>query len=86
MGSTRLKAGTAQKMALNMISTGVMVRAGRTFGNLMTDMRASNIKLRKRASVIVTEATGLPLDQAVELLDRSGGEMKTAIAAALLKR
>jgi len=80
-GSTRLKAATAQKIALNMISTAVMVRAGRTFGNLMTDMQAGNIKLRVRAARIVSEATGLDQAAATALLDRCGGEMKTAIAA-----
>jgi len=84
MGSTRLRAGTAQKLILNMITTGVMVRAGRTFGNLMTDMQASNIKLRGRAQVIVAEATGLPLAAAAELLTHCNGEIKTAIAAELL--
>jgi len=83
-GSTRLKAGSAQKMALNMISTGVMARVGRTYGNLMTDMRMSNIKLRGRAVRIVADATGLDETAARDLLERCGGEMKTAIAAALL--
>lgn len=85
MGSTRLKAGTAQKLVLNMISTGVMVRVGRTYSNLMTNMQMSNIKLRKRAEVIVAEATGLDLAAAADLLTRCDGDMKTAIAAALLK-
>lgn len=84
MGSTRLRAGTAQKMILNMLTTGVMVRAGRTFGNLMTDMQSSNSKLRGRAQLIVAEATGLPIDQAAALLERCAGEMKTAVAAQLL--
>jgi N-acetylmuramic acid 6-phosphate etherase len=83
-GSTRLKAGTAQKLALNMISTGIMVRVGKTFGNLMTDMQASNIKLRNRAIVIVGDATGLSQAEAEALLTACDGEMKTAIAAALL--
>jgi N-acetylmuramic acid 6-phosphate etherase len=83
MGSTRLKAGTAQKMALNMITTGVMVRVGRTFDNLMTDMRISNAKLSERAVVIVSEATGLPMAEARTLLERCNGEMKTAIVCAL---
>lgn len=83
-GSTRLKAGTAQKMVLNMISTGVMVRAGRTFGNLMTDMQASNLKLHHRAKVIVAEATGFSIEEAATLLDQCNHEIKTAIAAALL--
>jgi len=55
-GSTRLKAGTAQKMVLNMLSTGVMIRLGKTYGNLMVDVRASNVKLRKRARRIVAAA------------------------------
>jgi N-acetylmuramic acid 6-phosphate etherase len=84
MGSTRLRAGTAQKLVLNMLTTGVMVRVGRTFGNLMTDMQASNIKLQGRARVIVSEATGVDNRTAGELLTRSDGEIKTAIAMALL--
>jgi len=84
MGSTRLKAGTAQKLVLNMISTGIMMRVGKTYGNLMVDMQMSNIKLRKRAEVIVAEATELPLVEAADLLERCAGEMKTAIGSYLL--
>lgn len=84
MGSTRLKAGTAQKLALNMLSTGVMLRVGRIYENLMTDMRAANIKLRERAAVIVAEAAALDLAQAREVLNACDGEMKTAIVAARL--
>lgn len=84
MGSTRLKAGTAQKLALNMLSTGVMLRAGRMYENLMTDMRAANLKLRERAAVIVAEAAQLDLAQARDILDACDGEMKTAIVAARL--
>ena len=62
-GSTRLKAGTAQKMVLNMLSTGTMIRLGKTFGNLMVDLRATNSKLRRRAIRIVQEATGLDQSQ-----------------------
>ena len=58
-GSTRLKAGTAQKMVLNMLSTATMVRLGKTFGNLMVDVRATNQKLRERALSILAQATGL---------------------------
>src|SRR5262249_44492428 len=58
-GSTRLKAGTATKLVLNMLSTGAMVRLGKTFGNLMVDLRATNEKLRHRTNRIVREATGL---------------------------
>ncbi len=82
MGSTRLKAGTAQKLALNMLSTGVMLRVGRIYENLMTDMRAANLKLRERAAVIVAEAANLDLAQAREILSACDGEMKTAILAA----
>ncbi len=82
-GSTRLKAGTAQKMVLNMISTGVMIRLGKTYSNLMVDVQPSNIKLRQRARRIVAEATGLSLEQATEILQACEGEVKTAIVAVL---
>ena len=78
-GSTRLKAGTAQKMVLNMLSTGSMILLGKTFGNLMVDVRATNYKLHQRALNIVTEATGATREQAEVLLQKSGGEVKTAI-------
>lgn len=81
-GSTRLKAGTAQKMVLNMLSTGVMVLLGKTFGNLMVDVQATNQKLHQRAVGIVRQATGLEPDAAEALLGASGGEVKTAILAA----
>jgi N-acetylmuramic acid 6-phosphate etherase len=82
-GSTRLKAGTAQKMALNMISTAVMIRLGKTYSNLMVDVQPSNIKLRQRARRIVAEATGLDLQRASEILSACNGEVKTAIVAVL---
>ncbi|HET9659616.1 MAG TPA: N-acetylmuramic acid 6-phosphate etherase [Thermomicrobiales bacterium] len=82
-GSTRLKAGTAQKMVLNMLSTGTMIRLGKTFGNLMVDVNASNAKLRERAIRIVQEATGLPRAEAAAALETAGGETKTAIVAVL---
>jgi N-acetylmuramic acid 6-phosphate etherase len=78
-GSTRLKAGTAQKMVLNMLSTGVMILLGKTYGNLMVDVQATNAKLRARALRVVTAATALGDDEAAVLLDRAGGEAKTAI-------
>ncbi|HEY8446834.1 MAG TPA: N-acetylmuramic acid 6-phosphate etherase [Thermomicrobiales bacterium] len=80
-GSTRLKAGTAQKMVLNMLSTGAMVRLGKTFGNLMVDLQATNSKLRARAVRIVQAATGLDHDEAAAALSLAGGEVKTAIVA-----
>jgi N-acetylmuramic acid 6-phosphate etherase len=82
-GSTRLKAGTAQKVVLNLISTIAMVRIGKTFGNLMVDMRATNAKLRDRARRIVTEATGIEPDAAAAALDAAGGDVKTAIVMVL---
>jgi len=78
-GSTRLKAGTAQKMVLNMLSTGVMILLGKTFGNLMVDIQATNQKLHRRAISIVRQATGVDEDAAEGLLSVSGGEVKTAI-------
>jgi len=82
-GSTRLKAGTAQKMVLNMISTGVMIRLGKTYSNLMVDVQPTNIKLRQRARRIVAEAAGLTLEQAARILQACDGEVKTAIVAVL---
>jgi N-acetylmuramic acid 6-phosphate etherase len=82
-GSTRLKAGTVQKVVVNALSTLVMVRTGRTFGNLMVDLRASNAKLRDRARRIVSSATGTDLAAAGLLLDAAGGEVKTAIVTGL---
>ncbi|MFJ8230637.1 N-acetylmuramic acid 6-phosphate etherase [Streptomyces sp. NPDC094448] len=82
-GSTRLKAGTAQKLVLNMISTITMIRLGKTYGNLMVDLRASNDKLRARSRRIVSYATGAP-DEAVEAaLEATGGEVKPAILTLL---
>ncbi|MGH2534555.1 MAG: N-acetylmuramic acid 6-phosphate etherase [Thermomicrobiales bacterium] len=82
-GSTRLKAGTAQKMVLNMLSTGTMILLGKTFGNLMVDMRPTNAKLRARAIRIVGLATGLDESEAAALLRDCDHEVKTAIVAAL---
>ncbi len=81
-GSTRMKAGTAQKMVLNMLSTGTMILLGKTFGNLMVDVQAMNYKLQQRALSIVRQATGSDEDTARTLLETSGGEVKTAILAA----
>lgn len=78
-GSTRMKAGTATKMVLNMLSTGAMVQMGKTYGNLMVDMNATNVKLTERAKRIVSTLTGLPSDGAKQLLDACGGEVKTAV-------
>ena len=82
-GSTRLKAGTAQKMVLNMISTGVMIRLGKTYGNLMVDVQATNAKLQARARRIVAEACGVSAEQAGALLRACDGQVKVAIVAHL---
>ncbi|MCM6776414.1 N-acetylmuramic acid 6-phosphate etherase [Nocardia sp. CDC159] len=82
-GSTRLKAGTAQKLVCNMISTAVMVRSGKVYGNLMVDLNPSNTKLRDRARRIVAEATGVDTAAAAALLDAAGGHSKTAIVMQL---
>jgi len=78
-GSTRMKAGTATKMVLNMLSTGVMVRTGATFGNLMVNVRPTNAKLVDRAHRIIAAATGCDLATATDLLTASGDNVKTAI-------
>lgn len=78
-GSTRLKAGTAQKMVLNMLSTGAMILLGKTFGNLMVDVQATNYKLRQRALSIVRQATGLDAQAVEHLLASAGDDVKTAI-------
>ena len=81
-GSTRLKAGTAQKIALNALSTAVMVRLGKVHENLMVDVVASNQKLRRRALRLVREVAGVGEARAGELLDASGGRVKVAIVMA----
>jgi N-acetylmuramic acid 6-phosphate etherase len=78
-----MKAGTAQKLVLNTLSTAVMIRLGKTFGNLMVDVRPLNSKLRRRSAGIVASATGLPHDQARAVLEAAGGEPKTAIVMVL---
>jgi len=78
-GSTRMKAGTATKMVLNMLSTGAMIGLGKTFGNLMVDLRATNTKLADRARRIVREITKLSPAESEKLLLECGGEVKTAI-------
>jgi N-acetylmuramic acid 6-phosphate etherase len=82
-GSTRLKAGTAQKLVLNIISTIAMVRLGKTFGNHMVDVVASNEKLHARVRSIVRTATGAPPAAVDDALARSGGDAKVAIVALL---
>jgi N-acetylmuramic acid 6-phosphate etherase len=78
-GSTRLKAGTAQKMVLNMISTATMVRLGYVTGNRMTNMRPSNVKLRARSERILAAETGLDETAAREALNTAGGDLRVAL-------
>ncbi|MBG0854380.1 N-acetylmuramic acid 6-phosphate etherase [Streptomyces spinoverrucosus] len=78
-GSTRLKAGTAQKLVLNMLSTITMIRLGKTYGNLMVDVRASNEKLRARSRRIVALATGASDEEIERALVATDGEVKAAI-------
>jgi len=78
-GSTRMKAGTATKLVLNMITTGAMIRLGKTYGNLMVDLRATNNKLVDRSQRIVMEVCGVSRDEATKLLERAGKSVKLAI-------
>jgi N-acetylmuramic acid 6-phosphate etherase len=80
-GSTRLKAGTATKMVLNMLTTGAMVLLGKTYGNLMVDLKATNTKLVARTRRIVAMLTGLSEEKAEARLAQCGGELKTAVVA-----
>ncbi len=82
-GSTRLKAGSAQKMILNMISTAAFILAGKTWGNLMADVQITNEKLADRARRIVMTASGCGEEEAAALLEASGNDTKTALVMAL---
>ena len=81
-GSTRMKAGTATKLVLNTLTTGAMIRLGKTYGNLMVDLRAWNEKLVDRSQRIVMETTGLDRGAAREVIDAADGRVKTAIVMA----
>jgi len=81
-GSTRMKAGSATKLALNTISTTLMVRSGRVHENLMVDVKATNAKLRDRAARIVSTLTGAGREEAFELVERAGGRVKVAVVMA----
>jgi N-acetylmuramic acid 6-phosphate etherase len=78
-GSTRMKAGTATKLVLNTISTGAMILLGKVYGNLMVDLRVTSRKLRDRGERILMEILGVDRERAGELLEASGGHVKTAI-------
>ncbi|MGZ4469491.1 MAG: N-acetylmuramic acid 6-phosphate etherase, partial [Nocardioidaceae bacterium] len=82
-GSTRLKAGSAQKVALNVLSTSAMVANGKTYGAWMVDVVASNEKLRRRARRILREAAGVPDERALAALDACGWRTKPALVALL---
>ncbi len=84
-GSTRMKAGTATKMVLNMISTGAMVKLGKVYGNLMVDLQVTCQKLQDRGERILMETLGVQREEAGRLLDAAGGHVKTAIAMARLQ-
>lgn len=81
-GSTRMKAGTATKLVLNMLTTGAMIRLGKVYGNLMVDVKAWNAKLVDRSQRIVMETTGLDRAAARDVLEAAGGEVKVAIVMA----
>ena len=82
-GSTRMKAGTAQKIVLNLFSTAVMMKMGRVYRGLMVDMRARNAKLRQRAETIVSEIARCPERDAARYLEQAGGDVKTAVLLGL---
>ena len=82
-GSTRLKSGTAQKLILNMLSTAVMIKLGKVYGNLMVDVMVTNEKLADRARRIVVEVTGISYEEANNLLIQTDNHVKTAIVMAL---
>ena len=84
-GSTRMKAGTAQKLVLNMISTGVMIKYGKVYENLMVDVKASNDKLRDRCKSIVVEATGVSIEEAEKILNETNYNCKLSIFVIISK-
>lgn len=84
-GSTRMKSGTATKMVLNMISTAVMIRLGKVYGNLMVDLKVVNDKLLDRGSRIIEQLTGLDYDSSKQKLSEADGSVKTAIVMTLRK-
>jgi N-acetylmuramic acid 6-phosphate etherase len=78
-GSTRMKAGTATKLVLNILTTAAMIKMGKVYGNLMVDLNATNHKLRDRSQRIVVQLTGVSRVKAIKLLERAGGKVKAAI-------
>ncbi|HED10305.1 MAG TPA: N-acetylmuramic acid 6-phosphate etherase [Caldithrix abyssi] len=86
MGSTRLKAGSAQKMVLNMLTTASMIQLGKVYENMMIDLQLNNVKLVERSKKIIMSATGVDYDEAARYLEESGGHVKTAIFMAVTKQ
>jgi N-acetylmuramic acid 6-phosphate etherase len=84
-GSSRLKAGTAEKMVLNMLSTATMIRRGLVYSNLMTNLRATNEKLRRRACSILANETNLSKEDAKRIFDQAGQDLRVAILMIRLK-
>lgn len=84
-GSTRMKAGTATKLVLNMLSTGTMIRLGKVYGNLMVDVRATNEKLKARARRIVMQSADVTLEQAETILEQTGYDVRLAVFALLAR-
>lgn len=78
-GSTRLKAATAHKMILNMLTTATMIKLGKVYGNLMVNVQSTNVKLRERVKRIVMEVTGVSYDEAARLAEQAGGDARVAI-------
>lgn len=81
-GSSRMKAGTAEKLVLNMLSTATMIKLGLVYSNLMSNLRATNEKLRRRARVILAEETGTSLDEASRIFEASGEDLRIALLMA----
>jgi N-acetylmuramic acid 6-phosphate etherase len=78
-GSSRMKAGTAQKMILNMLSTATMIKLGLVYGNLMANLRATNDKLRRRARAILAEETGISADESLRVFEAAGEDLRVAL-------
>ncbi len=85
-GSTRMKAGTAQKMVLNMLSTGAMVKIGKVYKNFMADVKPTNIKLKKRAVTIVSQISNCSYDTALDVLQKNGFKIKEAVIQILYSK
>ena len=83
MGSTRMKSGTAQKLILNMLTTATFVRLGKVYENMMIDLQMTNEKLKERSKRIVMTATGVDYAEAMRVLERAGGHVKTALVMIL---